>query len=217
MRNFVQIGKKIVAIGRNFADHAKELNSAIPKAPFFFLKPTSSYVQQPHPIELPNDCTLHYEVELGVVIGKEGRDISAKDADSHIAGYALGIDLTARNIQNDFKNKGLPWSASKGFDTFCPISNFIEKQKVTNPHNLQLWLKVDGVLKQEGTTSDMLFKIPQLIENVSCVMKLEEGDLILTGTPRGVGPVLAGQTLSAGLKSLDGSSLAEISFPVISR
>ncbi|KAJ9060535.1 hypothetical protein DSO57_1029792 [Entomophthora muscae] len=217
MRNFVQTGRKIVAIGRNFMDHAKELNNAIPKAPFFFLKPTSSYVQEPHPIELPKGCDVHYEVELGVVIGKDGRDISAKDAENYIAGYALGIDMSARNIQGDAKSKGLPWSASKGFDTFCPISSFIEKQRILDAHNIQLWLKVDGVLKQNGNTSDMMFKIPQLIENVSSIMKLQEGDLILTGTPKGVGPVFAGQTLTAGLKIPDGATLTEVSFPVVTR
>jgi len=217
MRNFISIGRKIVAIGRNFADHAKELNSAIPKAPFFFLKPTSSYVQEPNSIELPKDCEVHHEVELGVVISKEGRDIDAKVAFDYVAGYALAIDMTARNMQNDAKDKGLPWSAAKGFDTFTPIGEFIDKKHIKDPHNLRLWLQVNSVLKQSGTTGDMMFKVPQLIAHISSIMKLQPGDLILTGTPKGVGPVLSGQTVKAGLESPDGEVLSKIQFPAITR
>jgi len=138
-------------------------------------------------------------VELGVVIGKSGRDISEDQADSYVAGYALAIDMTARNVQDQVKKKGLPWSAAKGFDTFTPISPFIPKDAIRDPHDTNLWLKVNGDLKQNGNTSDMMFRIPQLIKHVSSIMTLHEGDLILTGTPSGVGPIVEGDKITAGL------------------
>ncbi|KAK4517766.1 Structural maintenance of chromosomes protein 3 [Mucor velutinosus] len=118
---FLTTGRKIVAIGRNYSEHAKELNNAVPETPFFFLKPTSSYLENGGDIELPQGCEVHHEIELAVVIGKDGRNISAANADEYIGGYALAIDLTARDLQLAAKKKGLPWSASKGFDTFTPI------------------------------------------------------------------------------------------------
>jgi acylpyruvate hydrolase len=121
MVDFLKNGRKIIAIGRNFADHAKELGSAIPKEPFFFLKPTSSYVSNGGSIELPKGLDIHHEVELGVIVGKDGRDIAPSAAFEHVGGYALAIDVTARCLQNKAKQEGLPWSASKGFDTFCPV------------------------------------------------------------------------------------------------
>ncbi|EXX51672.1 Fmp41p [Rhizophagus irregularis DAOM 197198w] len=166
MQNFTKIGKKIVGIGRNFSEHAKELGNAVPTSPFFFLKPTSSYL---------------LSVELGVVIGKDGRDIRESEAMNYVEGYALGIDLTARNLQEVVKKKGLPWSAAKGFDTFTPIGKFIPKSEIEDPHNVNLWLKLNGEMKQNGITKDMIFNIPTLIEYVSSIMKLEKGDLILTG------------------------------------
>ncbi|TIB99767.1 hypothetical protein E3Q18_01424 [Wallemia mellicola] len=209
---FHSTARKIVAIGRNYSEHAKELQNAIPKEPFFFLKPTSSFVRTGGNIEIPNGVIAHHEVELGVVIGQTGRDISQNDALSHIAGYSLGIDMTARNIQDVIKKKGLPWSTLKGFDTFTPIGliaglstilqprrDFIPKDKVVDPHQLGLWLKADETIRQMGTTSDMIFRIPRLIQHVSSIMRLEEGDVLLTGTPSGVGPLSPGQTVTAGL------------------
>ncbi|TIB90907.1 hypothetical protein E3Q06_00106 [Wallemia mellicola] len=196
---FHSTARKIVAIGRNYSEHAKELQNAIPKEPFFFLKPTSSFVRTGGNIEIPNGVIAHHEVELGVVIGQTGRDISQNDVLSHIAGYSLGIDMTARNIQDVIKKKGLPWSTLKGFDTFTPIGDFIPKDKVVDPHQLGLWLKADETIRQMGTTSDMIFRIPRLIQHVSSIMRLEEGDVLLTGTPSGVGPLSPGQTVTAGL------------------
>jgi len=219
MASFVRNGRKILAIGRNFAEHAKELNNAVPKEPFFFLKPTSSYLANNGKVEIPRGCIVHHEVELGVVIGRNGRDISESQADSYIAGYALAIDMTARNIQDQVKKKGLPWSAAKGFDTFTPISSFIPKSAIQDPHNINLWLKINGAFKQNGNTSDMIFNIPRLIQHCSSIMALEEGDLILTGTPSGVGPIEEGDKISAGL-SLPGSSsssVASLDLEVINR
>ncbi|KAF9495809.1 hypothetical protein BDN71DRAFT_1488768 [Pleurotus eryngii] len=207
-------GKQIVAIGRNYAEHAKELNNKVPKEPFFFLKPTSSYVFNGGNVEIPDGIVAHHEVELGVVIGRTGRDVSQADAESLIAGYALAVDMTARNLQDQVKKRGLPWSAAKGFDTFTPIGEFIAKSAIQDPHNLNLalkvcsqaglWcahvnatatLKINGVVKQDGSTSDMIFQIPQLIEHITSIMTLAPGDLILTGTPSGVGPVAAGDQI----------------------
>eukprot|EP01098_Paradermamoeba_levis_P005526 TRINITY_DN2324_c0_g1_i5.p1 TRINITY_DN2324_c0_g1~~TRINITY_DN2324_c0_g1_i5.p1 ORF type:complete len:190 (-),score=58.75 TRINITY_DN2324_c0_g1_i5:55-624(-) len=181
MSNFFQVGKKIVAVGRNYANHAKELNNAVPTTPFFFLKPTSAYIKQGQTIEIPPGVECHHEVELGVVIGKNARDLTEDQAHEHIAGYVLALDLTARNLQNEAKTKGLPWTQAKGYDTFCPVSSFIPKSEVADPNNLNLILSVDGKVKQNGSTSLMIFKIPQLISYISGIMTLEEGDVILTG------------------------------------
>ncbi|KAI8812435.1 hypothetical protein BJ742DRAFT_747095 [Cladochytrium replicatum] len=215
---FSRVGK-IVAIGRNFAEHAKELGNEVPKSPFFFLKPASSIVREPGNIEIPKGCIVHHEVELGVVIGKTGRDIPASLADSYVAGYVLALDMTARNLQDEAKKKGHPWSTAKGFDTFTAASSFVPKDALPDPHNAHLWLKVDDRVAQSGSTKDMIFKIPQLIEFVSSIMTLEEGDWILTGTPSGVGPVSAGQVLTGGLKrsESDSHNLASFTFPVVDR
>ncbi|KAI9025907.1 hypothetical protein CLU79DRAFT_743684 [Phycomyces nitens] len=198
--SFLSTGRKIVAIGRNFGEHAKELGNAVPKSPFFFLKPTSSYLANGGNVEIPTGCEVHHEVELAVVIGKKGRDFSASEAMSHVAGYALAIDMTARNLQNEAKKQGLPWSAAKGFDTFTPISEFIPKDSIPDTSNVDLWLKVNGEFAQQGNTKDMIFNIPTLLEYVGSIMKLEVGDVILTGTPQGVGPIKAGDVITAGMK-----------------
>ncbi|KAF9344000.1 Acylpyruvase fahd1, mitochondrial [Mortierella sp. AD094] len=214
--NFIRTGRKIVAIGRNYSEHAKELGNEVPTAPFFFLKPTSSYITNGQSIEIPAGCEVHHEVELAVIIGKDGRDILAKDADSYISGYALSLDMTARNLQEQAKKKGMPWSAAKGFDTFTPIGDFIPKEQISDHSNVDLLLQIDGVTKQQGNTRDMIFGIPTLIENVSSIMKLEEGDVILTGTPKGVGPVLPGETITCEL-AFEGKVLSQLRFPVIDR
>eukprot|EP01027_Heterolobosea_sp_BB2_P005459 GEZU01008347.1.p2 GENE.GEZU01008347.1~~GEZU01008347.1.p2 ORF type:complete len:153 (-),score=62.64 GEZU01008347.1:35-493(-) len=131
---------------------------------------------------------------------------------NHVAGYALALDMTARTIQAELKENSLPWTVAKGMDTFCPVSNFIDKSFVKDPHNLELWLKVDGELKQRGFTYDMIYRIPYLISEISKVMTLEEGDLIITGTPQGVGPVKPGQVITAGLVNEDNETLAMIEF-----
>lgn len=141
-------------------------------------------------------------MELGIVIGKPGSQITEQDAMNHIAGYVLALDMTARDFQEEAKNKGQPWSIAKGFDTSCPVSGFIDKEKLSTPDNTRLWLKVNNSMKQDGNTSDMVFSIPHLISYISQYFKLEEGDLILTGTPEGVGPVNAGDVIEAGLAEL---------------
>ncbi|KAF8940264.1 hypothetical protein BGZ58_007155 [Dissophora ornata] len=215
-RNFITSGRKIVAIGRNFSEHAKELGNAVPKAPFFFLKPTSSYIANGESIEVPEGCEVHHEVELGVVIGKGGRDIPASEASKHVAGYTLALDMTARNLQDIAKKSGLPWSTAKGYDTFTPIGELIPVDQIPDTNNVDLSLKIDGVTKQNGNTKDMIFKIPSLIEHVSSIMKLQEGDVILTGTPAGVGLVNPGETVTCELGT-KGKIISQLRFPVVAR
>ncbi|KAF9789724.1 hypothetical protein BJ322DRAFT_1043896 [Thelephora terrestris] len=218
---FLRHGKKIVAIGRNYLDHVKELNNAIPKEPFFFLKPTSSYLPSQAPgakLQIPRGVLAHHEVELGLVIGAPGADISQEDALNHVAGYTLAVDMTARNVQDVAKSKSLPWTAAKGMDTFTPIGEFIPKDAVVDYDNLQLSLKINGEVKQNGSTSDMMFKIPALIEHVSSIMTLETGDVILTGTPSGVGQVKPGDKVECKLEdNSTGTELAKIEFEAVER
>lgn len=214
MQSVVSSCRKIVAVGRNYAKHAAELNNPVPTSPILFLKPASSFLLQGQGhVEIPAGCTnLHHEVELGVVIGKNGRDIPADKAMDYVAGYFCALDMTARELQEQAKKKGLPWSVSKGYDTFTPVSDFIPKSKIANPAELTLWCKVDGVTKQEGKTSDMLFNVPNLISYISTIFTLNEGDTILTGTPEGVGPVRNGTVITAGIVGV-----TEMSFAVSNR
>jgi len=219
VRNFLRTGKKIVAIGRNYADHIKELNNTAPTEPFFFLKPTTSYLPSGGTLEIPRGIIAHHEVELGLIISKRGRDIHPSKAHSYIAGYTLAVDMTARNLQSKVKSLGLPWSAAKGFDGFTPISTtFLPSSDIKDPTELRLTLAVNNEIKQDGKTKDMIFGIPRLIEHVSSIMTLEEGDLILTGTPSGVGPVNPGDHISCTLEDMmSGKTLAELKFDAVQR
>ena len=160
--------------------------------------------------QIPPDCTsLHHEVELGIVIGKQGSSISEADAMNHVAGYVVALDMTARDFQDEAKQKGQPWSLAKGFDTSCPVGDFIEKDKLGNPRDVNLWLKVNEEVKQNGNTKDMIFSIPYLLSYISRFFSLEPGDLVLTGTPSGVGPVKQGDVIEAGI-----ADIAKIKFTV---
>jgi len=202
---FVEFGRKIVCVGRNYAAHAKELGNTVPdKKPLIFMKPPTSYITQGKHIQLPPDCSeLHHEVELGVVVEKPGKNISAKDALDHVGGYVLCLDMTARDIQNRLKASGAPWELAKAFDTACPVGDFIPKEKIPDPHNVQLWCKVNGQMRQDGNTKDMIFRIPEIVSYVSEYFTLEAGDLILTGTPEGVGSVKPGDEIEAGMSVND--------------
>ncbi|UYV75239.1 FAHD1 [Cordylochernes scorpioides] len=159
---------------------------------------------------IPKGCAeLHHEVELGVVIARKGAHIPVNTAMDYVGGYALCLDMTARDFQAEAKRNGEPWCIAKGFDTSCPVGAFIPKEEVADPHQLPLWCKVNGVLRQDGTTADMVFKIPHLISIISEYISLEPGDLILTGTPGGVSSVKAGDKIEAGLADYD-----QISFSV---
>ncbi|KAF1791283.1 Fumarylacetoacetase, C-terminal-related [Phytophthora cactorum] len=213
-KQFVEFGKKIIAIGKNYEAHAREMGAAsAPKDPVLFLKPTTSYVRNGGSVLLPPGIgEVHHEVELGVVIGKGGKDIAESASMNHVAGYALAVDMTARDLQAKAKKAGLPWTHAKGLDTFTPISDFIPKSAVPSPHDLNLWLKVDNDLRQNGNTGAMVHSIPFLISYVSRIMTLEEGDLLITGTPEGVGPVPTGSVLTAGI-----TGLIDVRFPVETR
>ena len=210
LNNFVKFGRKIVCVGRNFKDHCLELNNPIPKKPLIFMKPTTSYVVQGNPIKIPKGChDMHHEVELGIVISKDGFEISENNAMEHVGGYCLALDLTARDWQSEAKNKGKPWCFAKGFDTSCPVSEFIPLESIDDPHNVNLWLNVNGNERQNGSTNEMIFSIPFLISHISQVMTLQRGDVILSGTPKGVGPLVSGDSVECGI-----DSLAKISFTV---
>ena len=181
---------KIVCLARNYADHIKELGNEVPDKPVLFIKPATSIIRDGENVVIPaysNDC--HYEVELAVLIGKFAKNVAEKDAMSHVAGYGVAIDMTLRDVQSDLKAKGLPWEIAKGFDTACPLSDFVAASEVDDPHNLGIRLSVDGQVRQDASTSLMMRRIPAIIKEISAIFTLEEGDIILTGTPAGVGPV----------------------------
>ncbi|KFY40071.1 hypothetical protein V494_03682 [Pseudogymnoascus sp. VKM F-4513 (FW-928)] len=195
---------KIVCIGRNYAAHAAELNNAQPKQPFFFLKPASSMLLPGDgAVQRPKGIDLHYEVELALLIGRNVKDLSADDTQGaldSIEGYAVGIDMTARNMQDEAKAKGLPWSMAKGFDTFLPLSRSIKKTAIPDPHEAEVWLNVNGEKRQCDSTGLMVFRIPRILSDISKVMQLRRGDIVLTGTPKGVGSVKPGDVMTAGIR-----------------
>mmetsp|Transcript_51619 Transcript_51619/g.122890 ORF Transcript_51619/g.122890 Transcript_51619/m.122890 type:complete len:222 (+) Transcript_51619:3-668(+) len=205
--SFATTGRMVVGIGRNYALHAKEMKSPVPTEPFWFLKPPSSYLASGGKIEIPAGLeSIHHEVELGVIIGggpaQRGKNLTPAEAMEYVAGYCIALDMTARDWQNTAKAKGLPWAASKGFDTSLPVGAFIPKALVKDPMDLTLWCKVNGDEKQRGSTKDMIFDVAQLVSVVSRYHSLQEGDLILTGTPEGVGPVVRGDSIQVGITEL---------------
>ncbi|KAF7719061.1 Fumarylacetoacetase family protein [Penicillium ucsense] len=204
--------RKVMCIGRNYADHIAELNNIAPKQPFFFLKPSSSILPpNSGPVLRPKGVNLHYEVELGLVMGKTVRDLDPQDeqgALDAIESYVLAIDMTGRNVQEEAKKKGLPWSIAKGFDTFMPISQVIPKSRIPNPHDAFLRLRVNETEKQADSTGLMLYRIPQQLAHISRIMTLEKGDIVLTGTPKGVGQVKAGDMMHASIE-VDGQEIEE--------
>lgn len=203
MSRYLQLCRKVIAVGRNYTEHAVELGNPVPSKPVVFFKPPSSIITEGHSIKIPEGCQkLHHEVELAVVIGTKGSRIPEESSMDHVDGYMLALDMTARDFQDEAKSKGQPWSLAKGFDTSCPVSRFLNKDEIKNPNSVGLWLKVNDQLRQEGNTSDMIFSIPYLISYLSKFFTLEPGDLILTGTPSGVGPVAKGDTIQAGLTDI---------------
>jgi acylpyruvate hydrolase len=194
---------KIICLARNYAEHARELGNETPAAPVLFMKPASSVIGDGEAVRIPpysQEC--HYEVELAVLIGKQARNVTADKALECVAGYGVGIDMTLRDVQNSLKAKGLPWEIAKGFDTSCPLSDFVPAAAVADPHALNLKLAVNGEWRQNGTSSDMINRIPQIIAHISGIFTLDPGDVILTGTPAGVGRVAAGDVMSAEIVSV---------------
>jgi len=192
---------KLLCIGRNYAQHAKELGNAVPDKPMVFLKPASALIASGEDIVLPAmSQDVHHEVELVCLIGKKGKNIAEINALDYVAGYAVGLDMTARDIQNEAKAKGFPWSVAKGFDTFAPIGSFVPSSEVPDPQHLQIELQINGKTRQSGNTSDMIFPVAELIAWCSQIFTLMPGDLLYTGTPEGVSEVHVGDKLEAQIK-----------------
>jgi acylpyruvate hydrolase len=189
---------KILCIGRNYAEHIRELGNETPAAPVIFIKPASSVIDDGETIVIPpysREC--HHEAELALLIGREGKDIPPEKAMEHIAGFGVAIDLTLRDVQSELKKKGLPWEIAKGFDTACPLSAFVPAERVGTPQDLTIRLSVNGELRQDGSTALMIHSIPAIVSYMSGIFTLEPGDVILTGTPAGVGPLKAGDRVAA--------------------
>jgi 2-keto-4-pentenoate hydratase/2-oxohepta-3-ene-1,7-dioic acid hydratase in catechol pathway len=187
---------KIICIGRNYADHAKEMNSPVPSSPMFFMKPDVAILRPGTPFFYPNfSKDIHFECEVVVKINRVGKNIAEKFAHKYYDEIGLGIDFTARDLQAKCKEKGHPWEIAKAFEGSAPISKeFISKSEL-DLDNLKFHLTQNGKTVQEGTTADMIFSIDQLIAHVSQFMTLKKGDLIYTGTPAGVGPIAIGDEL----------------------
>ncbi len=197
----ITIGK-IFCLGRNYIEHVKEMKSDIPIQPIIFLKPQSAIIHDGEMIIKPKISNeLHHEVELVVAISKKGKHIQKNDAFNYILGYAIGLDMTLRDLQSEAKKKGLPWTLAKGFDTSAPVSDIIPADKIQNPHNLTISCSVNGVIRQKSSTSKMIFTIDDIIEYVSSIFTIERGDLIFTGTPEGVGEVRPGERITAEIEN----------------
>ena len=200
---------KIVCVGRNYAEHAKELGNEVPAEPLIFLKPTSSLIASGDAIVYPKlSQRLDFEGELGVVIGKRARKVKSSEADGYILGYTCVNDVTARDLQK----KDGQWTRGKGFDTFCPVGPCIIPREEADFASFRIRTIVDGVTKQDGSPAEMLFSVNDIIAYVSAFMTLEPGDLIATGTPPGVGPLQPGSSVKieiAGIGVLENAVVSE--------
>lgn len=191
----VTVGK-IICLGRNYLDHIRELGNAVPDRPVIFCKPPSSLLEDGGRIVIPpysEDC--HHELELALLIGKTGKRIDQQKALDYLAGYAVALDLTLRDLQSELKAKGLPWELAKGFDTSCPVSTFVPAEQIDDPNQLELSLLVNGEARQQGNTNMMMRPVEQIISQISEYFTLEPGDIILTGTPAGVSRLVSGDRL----------------------
>ena len=192
---------KIICIGRNYVEHAKELKNPLPEQPVFFLKPDTSLVTRNRPFFYPDfSRDIHYETELVIKINKNGKYIQEKFAHTYYSQIGLGIDFTARDIQQNCKKKGLPWEIAKGFDNSAPISKMIAIEELEDQNNIQFHLKLNGEIVQQGSSLDMIFSFDTIISYLSQFITLKMGDLIYTGTPAGVGPVNIGDHLEGYLE-----------------
>ena len=203
---------RIYCVGRNYEDHAKEMGFTGREPPFFFLKPADAIVvvnagetgQLPYPSLTAN---LHHEIELVVAIGKGGKNIQAADAFSHIYGYAVGLDMTRRDLQNDMKKQGRPWCIGKGFEHSAPIGPITPATQTDGIAKAAIWLQVNGQDRQRSSTNKLIWNIAETIEHLSHAWELQPGDLIYTGTPEGVGAVVSGDLIEAGIDGLEGLRL----------
>jgi 5-carboxymethyl-2-hydroxymuconate isomerase len=198
----IMVGK-IVCVARNYAEHARELGNPVPEQAVLFIKPASSILADGGTVEIPPPAgSCHHEIELAVLIGRPAKRVTVASALSHVAGYGVALDLTLRELQAELKAKGLPWEIAKAFDTACPLSTFVPADRVADPQNLSLRLSVNGKLRQQGTTADMLRPVARLISEASQHFTLEAGDILLTGTPAGVGPLVSGDRVEATIEGV---------------
>jgi len=196
---------KIICIGRNYKAHVKELDHKVPDKPLFFAKAPSAIIGHNENIVIPSwlDTRVDHEAELGVIIGKQIKNLNEDEVQDAIAGYTIVNDITARDMQkHDIKN-GNPWFQSKSLDTFMPVGPYIiPADMLENPENLDITLKVNGEVRQQGNTKDMIFNIKQIVSHISGFMTLEPGDIIATGTPEGVSPIKPGDTVEITISGL---------------
>src|SRR3990172_8469169 len=198
----IQVGK-IVCVGRNYAEHAKELGNEVPDRPVVFLKPTSALIYSGGKIIYPQMSEdMHHEVELVLLIGKTIKDADKNESALAIEAYGVGLDMTLRDVQSELKKKGHPWTIAKGFDTSAVISDFVSKENYTLTLNEEISLSVNGTIKQKAKLNTMLFNPVEIVSYISTLMTLEEGDLIFTCTPAGVSKVTKGDRLLVKLEGV---------------
>jgi fumarylpyruvate hydrolase len=198
---------RIYCVGRNYEEHAKEMGFTGREPPFFFMKPADAVLPvhdgETGTMNYPSlTKNLHHELELVVAIGTGGRDIKAADAAKHIWGYAIGLDMTRRDLQNDMKKQGRPWCVGKGFDEAAPIGPIHAKSQLGEINSGRITLKVNGQVRQDSDVSKLIWNIPETIEHLSAAWTLQPGDLIFTGTPEGVAAVVPGDVMEASIERL---------------
>jgi fumarylpyruvate hydrolase len=203
---------RIYCVGRNYAEHAQEMGFTGREPPFFFLKPADAVVPvadgETGEIAYPSlTANLHHEIELVVAIGQGGRDIRAAHALQHIWGYAIGLDMTRRDLQNDMKKQGRPWCIGKAFEHSAPIGPITPATQADGVAKAAIWLQVNGQDRQRSSTNKLIWNIAETIEHLSHAWELQPGDLIYTGTPEGVGAVVSGDLIEAGIDGLEGLRL----------
>lgn len=193
---------KIIGIGRNYVEHIKELNNEQPLEPLIFFKPDTALIKNNAPFYYPEfSSDVHYEVEIIIKICKEGKHIDPQFASNYYEEMGIGIDFTARDLQQKAKEKGLPWTLAKGFNGSAPVSAFVPKTNFKDIKNINFSLKIDGKDRQVGNTSKMIFDFDRIISYISKFITLKKGDLIFTGTPKGVGPISIGNVLEAFIEN----------------
>jgi 2-keto-4-pentenoate hydratase/2-oxohepta-3-ene-1,7-dioic acid hydratase in catechol pathway len=204
--NEIAVGK-ILCVGQNYTKHIEEMKGSRPDKPVLFFKPSTALVSPEEPIRLPDfSSEIHHEVELVVAIGKAMRRVSKQDSLAHVSGYAVGIDLTARDWQKEAKKRGGPWAVAKGFDGSAPLSEIAPAEEVGDPGDLAIELSMNGEVRQSARTSEMLFSLPELLAFASSIFTLEPGDLLFTGTPSGVGPIHAGDRIEVEIERVGRAS-----------
>ena len=198
---------RIYCVGRNYEEHAKEMGFTGREPPFFFMKPADAVLPvepgQTAPLPYPSlTANLHHEIELVVAIGQGGKNIAAADALQHIYGYAVGLDMTRRDLQNDMKKQGRPWCIGKGFDASAPIGPITPAAQAGDVQHAAIWLQVNGQDRQRSSVAQLIWNVAETIEHLSAAWELQPGDLIYTGTPEGVGAVVRGDVLEGGVDGL---------------